>query len=422
MTKLLYIIYEKVGAKLFLLLWVYFFVIALYNPVTSGFNLSNFVLLLGLMVLLILKNGSLKLFSYKRINVSILYAFYVYLSITLLYSIDKHSSITIFIKLIIPYMFSILLLNTIKTEKHFRMFISILMYSGAAAAIYGCIQYFFGLSNYVLQAVNGTFIYRSVGAFNLANVFASFLAMLIPFMVYKIKITENKFVRFVDLILVLTSLISLYLTYSRWAIICLIISFFLYGIKHFIWLVTNNRIPVFKITILVPIVVVLIMYVFDKYSDTINALFFDRGSNDVRQSSLTFVLQHFKPWGSGLGNGNEGVIVDSNYIKLLIDTGVIGLCLFVLLILTFYVGLRRKSRGPVSLGNVYIVTGISLMVFIFNGALETPLYNSVINIFLGIYIYILNADKGILIQKQNNITEIEAKVKLKRKKIYKLTW
>ncbi|MEH7362177.1 hypothetical protein, partial [Priestia megaterium] len=64
----------------------------------------------------------------------------------------------------------------------------------------------------------------------------------------------------------------------------------------------------------------------------------------------------------------------------------------------------------------------SLMVFIFNGALETPLYNSVINIFLGIYIYILNADKGILIRKQNNITEIEAKVKLKRKKIYKLTW
>ncbi|WP_186806728.1 O-antigen ligase family protein [Priestia megaterium] len=407
---------------MFLLLWVYFFVIALYNPVTAGFNLSNFVLFLGLLVLLIFKNGSLKLLSYKRINVFLLYGFYIYLSITLLYSVDKHSSITIFIKLIIPYMFSILLLNTIKTQKHFLMFINILMYSGAAAAIYGCIQYFFGLSNYVLQAVNGTFIYRSVGAFNLANVFASFLAMLIPFMVYKVKITENKFVKSLDLILVATSVISLYLTYSRWAIICLIISFLLYGIKHFIRRITTNRIPIYKITIFFPIVVGLIMYIFNKYSDTINALFFDRGSNDVRQSSLTLVLQNFKPWGLGLGNGNEGIIVDSNYVMVLIDTGVIGLSLFLLLILTFYISLRRRSEGSVSLGNIYIIAGISLMVFIFNGVLETPLYNSVINIFLGIYIYILNADKDIFVKKNTISTEVEPKVKRKRKKIYKLTW
>ncbi|MBX9988615.1 O-antigen ligase family protein [Priestia aryabhattai] len=318
-------------------------------------------------------------------------------------------------------------MNTITTKKRFRTLVNMLVYSGTFAAVYGCIQYFFGLSNYVLQEdVYGNLIYRSVGAFGLANVFATFLAMIIPFIIYKIKITKNKFSKFINVIFLALSLMGLYFSYSRWAIVCLLITFAMYSLRRFVHRVIHKKISVFKITFLFPILIGVCIYYVNKYSETINTLFFDRGSNDIRGSNLTFVLQNFKPWGSGLGNGNQGVIVDSNYVNVLIDTGVVGLALFLLLILTIYGGLRKRAKGDISFSNIHIVTALSFLVFILNGILETPLYNSVINIFLGIYIFVLNADKSILPETEEHLEEAqeELKVKHKRKKRkkYRLTW
>lgn len=406
-----------------ILLMIYFFIIALYNPNIGNLNLSNYFLLFWFFIFLIFKNTKLKIYNFKRINVMLIFVVFLYLLITLIFSTDKINSIILLLKLTVPYILSILLLNIINTKEKFNIFINILVCSGAFASLYGCIQYFFGLSDYVLQSIGGIVVYRAVGAFNLPNVFASFLVLIIPFMFYKIKVTQNKFIKLINIISLIITLTCLYLTYSRWAIICLVIAFSIYLIRRILHQIIHKRIRLNKKILLIsPMILGVVIFLINKYFNDIYVLFFNRESNDIRKSSIMYAIEKFNEniWGYGLGNGNNGIILDSTYVNLLLDTGLIGLILFSVLLFTVYVGFKRSSNSNISLGNIYNIASISLLIFILNGVLETVLYNTMINIFLGIYLFILNADKKIVTQPKNISTK--ANIELKKKRRYKLAW
>ncbi|WP_213532893.1 O-antigen ligase [Paenibacillus sp. J45TS6] len=381
--------------------------IAAYNPVIFGLNLSNIILIIGFIYILLVRNVKTKMFHYKKTNVMLIILLYVYLSTTIIYSIDQLVSIITYVKIITPILFSVVLMNTITTLRKMEFFLGLLISSGYISAIYGCVQYFFGLTDYRLVAINGELLYRATGTFQHANVYGSYLILILPFMIYKFSHAESQKNKLIHSLLILITHIAIYLSFSRWAIICLLIVYVLFGIRTIINSLKFKKLP--RWIILIPIIISTAVYVVYSNWGTIDLLFIDRGSNDIRYNSLNITITSFfdNMKGFGLGNGNGGLILDGTYFNLLVDAGFVGLLLYCILIFHILIGLKKKYSSCISLSNLYLISNLSLLLFVLNGFLETNIYNTGLNIFLGLYIYLLNIDKDIFNKTSINVFEAD---------------
>ncbi|MDP4145744.1 MAG: hypothetical protein Q8936_14860 [Bacillota bacterium] len=378
-------------------LFLYFICVSLFNPVIYGFNVSNYILVISFLLLLVLRNVKLRIFSRNSNSAVICYLFYIIIAITIIYSSDKTISLIIYLKLGIPIIFTIILLNVVKTKDNFLRLINLIVYTVMILSIYGFIQYYFGIGNYYLERIGSERIIRATGTFKQSNVLASFIVLSIPFIVYKISICKGKLAKCGNIFILIISLVCLYFTFSRWAIICVVITFGGYAVKKYVINLIKKGIKLNRYNVLFFMICCIGMYFIYKYVNDLYLLFVYRGSNTMRQNNLLMAYDVFKNhiWGMGLGNGNVGFILDSTYMQLLVDTGIIGFLAFTAMMSVLYFQFKKISKQD-SYNDIYNITKISLMIFIINCFLETILYNSLINIFLGIYLFILNVDSRIL--------------------------
>lgn len=396
-----------------IVLWIYFFVVALYNPEFRGLNLSNYLLVIGLLIVLLTKNKEFRIFNSSRkiipiIGVGLLFA-YLFLH-TVMFSDNISVSIIVVLKFSIPIIFCLLLLNTVKKHKQFIKLINIITYSGILAACYGCIQYYFKLSDYILMNVNGAVIYRAIGAFKQANVFASYLILIVPFIVYKIRNSESRHMKIFSISSLFVVLTAIYLTYSRWAIISLIFVYLVYFIKKLIRNLLNKGIRITKkgyikiclALLALPGFTIVFWQIFNTYSKKIYSLFFNRNSNNVRINNIAYAFGDFKIFGHGLGNGNVGTIIDSTYLNILFDLGLIGMIVTAFIFIYMYIKANNRAKPNYSLKNIYVALELSLFLFMVNGSLESILYNSVINGFMGMYLFVIYAKKSVV--SYDNVT------------------
>ena len=372
--------------------------IAIYNPEIFGFNLSNFILL-GITAVALMRTR-IKTSVNKRILFTLIY-FYIIILFSAIYSCTKNGFV-LFLKLIIPLCFMFICSRVMADNISKKEICNIFALTNICACISGILRlYIFDDYGYTML-YNGTRIARMRGSFLQPNVFATFLIMTMPYSIYTIwffiKEKNNKLLyRLLLLVDILLNLFCIYMSRSRWSMFVLAIYIFIY-----IYLLLKNKTSGGKIAgLYISIFICGILYIFLNNNYLISNFFSFRTSNNIRINSYTQAYELIKEnhfMGLGLGHGVESVL-DSTILNLLIDIGLIGAILYIFLCLFCFIELIKIKKIVGDLITPYMIMFVG---FCIEMIAESILYNSLINYFLGIILYLSLSN----IYKNENILEI----------------
>ena len=362
---------------------LFYFMIGSYNPEFLGFNLSNFVLFFIVTLLFV--------FPCKRITFLkspiMFLGFYYLFSFAFLDLINITNSISVFLKILIPIMSMCIFCVMFRMEKDIAILSRILLYTNIITCIIGVFN-FYVLEDYgYTMMIDGVFIPRMRGAFLQPNVFSMYIILTLPFMYWELhgkrvydkrNIVQSIFFY----IILLSNIFCLYMSKSRWSAVCLVIAsicmFYIDG--------KINK----KIKLVIGIITaLLITTTFISLSN--NPQLFYRGSNNLRIESILIACSLISDnllLGNGIGNSfvvysSLGYILDSTYLNILIDSGLVGMLLFAaieVLAITYLMKKIKTNRElyPVLFMSIILITGCFL---------ENIFYNSLINSFFGIMWY-----------------------------------
>jgi hypothetical protein len=171
-------------------------------------------------------------------------------------------------------------------------------------------------------------------------------------------------------------------THSRWGVVSIVIA---YTISLTIF---NNKLSkrkrilaAFGIAILF-----LIGFIWSLNFDLLIGLF-ERNSTSIRLNSFILAFEKASSniyMGSGLGEGIQSetttLILDSTIMNLLVDTGIIGVMLFVFLTVKSLKKILRRSKCCKSI-KPYLTMSLALCIEMIA---ESIFYNSLLNSFIGI--------------------------------------
>ena len=250
--------------------------------------------------------------------------------------------------------------------------------------------------SYILKDVtymmnyNDVWITRMTGSFMQPNIFAAFLAITIPSGVWCIT-TILKRGGYVCLIAFLClNLLCLFQSKSRWSILCLAVAFsvwFLCFSKRYL-----KRSVKFLLVLLLVICVAMMLLISESFLPYIQMVFGKRTSTSIRLESITSALSigfGNLMLGIGLGNAQEMVstsVLDSTYLTVFVETGLIGLVVFLLICI-------RSTKGILLLDkysdkSTYAPFLVMCIIMMLEMIAESILYNSLLNIFFGIIWYL----------------------------------
>ncbi|MGY5266267.1 O-antigen ligase family protein [Paraclostridium bifermentans] len=372
------------------LLIPYFISISIYNPEIGGFNLSTYLLMIPIILLMLNYNMKIKLSNMKDKKIIILTCMYIYMWIHLFFTNNGEiKAIIEYTKMVFAPIIFIIFLNVIKNEKDLYKLIKMLTLSTFILCIYGSLQSIFGVSDYYLANKAGILISRSLGTFKQPNVLASYIVLVIPFSIHMIFISK-KTKKIFYVIVLFTQILCLYLTYSRWALISLIIVFIfvIYRTIYNIIKSLNKKNIIFLYLFLLIIIGIIIVTILN--ADLIlNKL--NRGSNSIRFNSIIDAVEIFKGniFGVGVGNNRINFILDSSYLRFLVEAGIFGFILIILLYFNMYIDMKNKLKNEVNnFKNIYYSVFVSFNIFLVNAILENIIYNIFFNFFIGLYIFI----------------------------------
>ncbi len=379
-------IYKKVKTSqyIFILLSFFFFCIAVYNPEIYGFNLSNYILLI---TSLITASMGLRTLRVKKIMFFLIILLYFILCVSALHS-GSDNGFYIFTKLIVPICCMLVVSYIMRDEIGLSRVSNMLAYINLTAIIVGIFRfYILNDQGYTMMFMNSR-IGRMRGSFMQPNVFATFLVITFPFAfcyfwnrIMKSYVGIKRI--FYKAFLVITVLLNLYCIYmakSRWSMVSIAAILLCYP-YIFMKKRTKKRMI---IAILGMLTIVFSMIAVLYFNDRINSFFGYRMSNEARKDSILLALETANKnliFGMGLGHG-IGKTLDSTIMTLLVDAGVIGVAVFLLMSLYCVIVLFRKCKEQDQ--SPLIPYLLMFTAFCVEMALETVFYNTLINCFLGI--------------------------------------
>lgn len=376
-----------------ILFCVFLMSVCLYNPIVFGVNLSNVLCIFGFCVTL-LRKGKIIIFSKKNNLWCALLCLYILAAVSILYSQDFWLSIKTFIKLIcllIVILWTNLLLHS---NNNSGWVWKLLLLLNVVASSVGIFQLVFGIGDYHLAYGTDYDVIRLVGAFPTPNIYGNFLCLTIPSVILRIKYDKRLF------IVLLMNIIVLYKTYSRSSILFLICSIILLVLLNEIFVDKKIRFSINKlIWSLCCICMIFSCIYYLTVSGKLSFLFQTRHSNLVRLDSYIKAINMIKdnPIGRGIGIG-IGDLLDSGYLNIGVDLGLIGLIFFVCLAV---ISLRKAIRINIAkktITNQIIL--LSLIMFWLINIFENAIYDSLLNPIFGIIFSVLLFEEKMLIRSR----------------------
>lgn len=377
---------------MFLLLFL--LVIASCNPLVLGVNLSNLILplLLGKVSRYVVwGNSNINNYTIQFATIGL---FYIILSYYCIYSVDVEKSIIIYLKFFVPVIVYFYLCGKYAKGLYHEILDSILCYmcyANIAACIVGIVFLYFDydingseFATYVGD-VGGEIVYRMKGTFAQPNVFAGFLVLTFPGFIYKLRNLAIPY----RLMLFFIEIFCLYKTYSRWSIIALIFSLVILMIKYAYdkQVISIRKLILSLLTLLLLILGISVLYNLGYFTH--------EGSNLERITALSLALQYamdndFLGYGLGIGLSRFPfhIILDGTFINLLVDTGLVGIFMYMIVCLLLVYDISKKLSLCHDL-SLYMILW-SLWIFIIVSINESILYNTLLNYFISFYLYCSN--------------------------------
>ena len=377
--------------------FLFMLVIGSYNPIILDYNLSNYfaiLLLGGIFNYIVLGNKSINNNSIQSISV---YLFYALLLFYCLNSMDNEQSYITYFKLLVPVIVYLYLCGHFSSKKYFYTLDKILGYMCHANILACLIGILFLYFNYDVNVpdyegyiadMSGETVYRMKGTFAQANVYAGFLALTFPAVVYKLRYVAHSYKKYYYMAFIM-NMFCLYKTYSRWSLIAvsmgLIITMFtyLYHKKRI-----NTGLLIFGVSLLFALIVI--------FTALYNLGYFTHeGSNLERILALSVAFQYASDndfFGYGLGIGISKlpfeIILDGTIINLLVDCGMVAILQYIAVCFFTFRGLYSKLYACSNL-SIYMILW-SFCIFFIISINETILYNTLLNHFFAIYLFASN--------------------------------
>lgn len=387
------------------LLIPYFLSISLYNPEIYGLNLSSYMLFIPILYLLIVYNLKIRI---PRMSDKIMLLFIslaVVMCSSLLYSKSQNNGIFEIIKITFSFICYLLFINIIKKERDMEIFIEIFIISTFVLCIYSILQSILGLSEYYLNPGDSNLISRVTGTFKQPNVLASYITLLIPMCIYKIK-SSDRIYKIIYTIVLMSYILTIYLTYSRWSIVSISIVFICVGIKKILNLASNiniRRLIIYKGGMLLILISILMLILTVPNNIKYIELDLSRGSDSIRLNSIlkTLSLLEENPLGLGIGSIGSMYTLDSSYIRILGDLGLIGLLIYIGLCYQIYINLlKRCPKIYRNFNNIYYAVYISFNIFLIISILESTVYSIFFSFYMGLYMFISYINKNVYLNEQ----------------------
>lgn len=291
------------------------------------------------------------------------------------------------------------------TKKHIGFVINALIYMMSFVSLLAIIEYLLGYNFIYNNILNQELenlkqfqkIYRAYATTSLPNVLATLIAAIIPFVIYKLHFAESRPIKLLYLSIIIINLSALLMTFSRMALLSMLISlilvivfskyklrclFYILGIVM-ILLVT---LPLFNIPI------------FEKITFRFDAdTFFDSGSYWHRMykfSSALMILNHHFLLGVGWGNytlvadnplyslpGDPIAlsVFDNQYLQILGETGVLGFISFIIILIMIFFTFSKSTSALNNQSKKLMLSIIASMIVILmnNFILEGFMWNSI---------------------------------------------
>ena len=363
-------------------------IIATYNPTFYGFHLSNYIVFtLGTFCLLFSNKTLLKI---KKADICALILFYFIVFVFGLISFDK-DSLSIAIKLLIPLLVASIC-SSLNSPDKVKMISYYLFVANICACLTGIVHSYILKDVTYMMNYNDIWITRMTGSFVQPNIFAAFLIMTIPSGVWCIttvmKVRRIKYVYLIAFLCI--NLFCLFQSKSRWGILCLTFAFFVWFLcfsKKYL----ERSMKLMLVSLLI-ICIVMMLLTSEYFLPYIQMVFGKRVSTSIRLESFTSALSigfNNLMLGIGLGNAQETVstsVLDSTYLTLFVETGLIGLVVF--LWICIIVIKRLFTINKISNKSTYAPFLVMFIIMMVEMIAESILYNSLLNIFLGIIWYL----------------------------------
>lgn len=361
----------------------FYFVIGSYNPNILGFNFSNFILFFVIAIIFLYSLDKIRILNVSAV---LIFAFYLF-NFCLLNLVNIINCISIYFKMIIPAISMFIFFILLRKKQDVEFLYRTLLYTNIITCIIGIFN-FYVLEDYgYTMMVDGLVTPRMRGSFLQPNVFSMYIILTLPFMVWELHRTSNCYTsKKIQLLfyygILLMNIFCLYMSKSRWSAICLVIaSVFMIFMDNNMQI--NRKILLYLATVLL---FVIILIGVTEYSHL-----FYRNSDSLRLESILMAFGFISEsilWGNGIGSSfmaynSLGYILDSTYLNIAIESGLIGISLFLVINIMAFVSLMRKFKYKKEL---YPVLYMSIMIII-GCCLENIFYNSLINSFFGLMWY-----------------------------------
>jgi O-antigen ligase len=274
------------------------------------------------------------------------------LILSLVFSIDKPSSLLFFQRFILLIALCIFLIDVIRSPKHIRNLGLAIGLSGGLAGLVGLMQYYifdtgilegsqsFGLVHqYKEEGV------RVAGFTGNPNHFAMYLVISTSFLLYCFSMTRNLILRILIIVLIGCSTASIFFTLSRSGVLALGIAIVVYSLK-----LKGLKFTAF---LSLPIIIGLALMFFLKlapgfvYDRLVNLTFHEKDQSAenriiVIKSSVDIFLEHPHSLLTGMGLNNFQRVswtkrdAHNMFVQMLVETGLIGFTFFSLLVYRSY--------------------------------------------------------------------------------------
>jgi O-antigen ligase len=258
------------------------------------------------------------------------------ITLSLVFSIDKGSSLLFFQRFVLLVALCIFLIDSINSPKDLRNLGWVIGLSGGLASLVGLMQYYV-FDTGVLAASDTIGLVREYQ-------FAIYLAVSICFLLYCFSMTRNMILRILIIVLIGCSIASIVLTLSRAGLLSLGVAIVIYTV----------RLKGFKFAALLtlPIIILTLLFILTiapdfVYNRLINLTFYEQDVSRENRSEVIvegihkfFENPHMLITGVGLNNFTKvswkKKDAHNTFLKMLFETGLIGFTFFFLLIYRSY--------------------------------------------------------------------------------------
>lgn len=356
-------------------------------------------------------------FRYTPINIWVV-CFVIIYALSAINSFSVATSLKIALLIISFILFYFVIINSIENEKQLENMVKILVAVGLIVAIYGIYQYLFDggfdSSLYVDKEKFEDIGARVSGTFDNPNVMGEYLLLIIPLaMTYFFK--SNKLIKkvlacFITFIII----ISLFLTYSRGCYLGLIACFGIF------FILVNFKFIILFIAGILALPFVLPSSVMNRFLSI----------GDTKESSTSYRISIWKGafdmikdfWYRPIGQGAKafnniypfyaysGVAAEHShnlFLQLIIETGIVGIASFIVIIFKFYQalghGLKISKDKNLSILIIAFISGMT--GFLIQSLFDNTWYNNKMILIFWIFIALAMVTKNLVIVSNKNKRE-----------------